>query len=65
MAEPDLMVRATDESRPASPALQALIDLSDVELAQEQELVMDMIRNSPERQSWKHVRAESAEVNTL
>ncbi len=49
MAEPDHVVRATDESRPASPALQALIDLSDVELAQEQQqdpnlrLVKDMI----------------------
>ena len=66
MAEPEHMVRATDESRPASPALQALIDLSDVELAQEQEqdpnlrLIMDMIRDSPE-----HVRAESAEVKAL
>ena len=55
MAEPDHVVRATDEPRPASPALQALIDLSDVELAREQEqdpnlrLIMDMIRNSPER----------------
>ncbi len=51
MAEPDHMVRAMDESRPASSALQALIDLSDVELAQDQEqdpnlrLIMDMIRD--------------------
>ncbi len=69
--QPDHVVRATDEPRPASPALQALIDLSDVELAQEQEqdpnlrLIMDMIRNSPERPSWEHVRAESAEVKAL
>ncbi len=58
MAEPDHMVRATDESRPASPALQALINLSDVELAQEQDpnlrLIMNMIRDSPERPSWEH-----------
>ncbi len=71
MAEPDYMVRATDESRPASPALQALIDLSDVELAQEQEqnpnlrLVKYMIRDSPEWPSWEHVRAESADVKAL
>ena len=68
MAEPDHMVRATDESQPASPPLQALVDLSDVELARKQEqdpnlrLIMDMIR---ERPSWEHVRAESAEVKTL
>ncbi len=71
MAEPDHVVRVTDESRPASPALQGLIDLSDVELAQEQEqdpklrLIKDIIRNSPERPSWEHVRAESAEVKAL
>ncbi len=33
MAEPDQMVQAMDESRSASPTLQALIDWSDVELA--------------------------------
>ncbi len=71
MDEPDHIVRATNESRPASPALQALIDLTDVELAQEQEqdpnlmLIMDMILNSPERPSWEHARAESAEVKAL
>ena len=71
MVEPDHMVRATDESSPGSPALQALIDLSNVELAQEQEqdpnlrLIMDMIRDSPERPSWEHVRAKSAEVKAL
>ncbi len=49
MVEPDHVDRAAYESRPASPTLQALIDLSDVELAQEQEqdpnlrLVKDMI----------------------
>ena len=42
------------------------MDLSAVELAEEQEqdpnlrLIMDMTRNSPERPSWEHVRAESA-----
>ncbi len=71
MAETDHVVRATDESRPASPTLQALIDSSEVELAQEQEqdpflrLVKDMIRNSPERPWWEHVRAKSAEVKAL
>ncbi len=71
MAEPDHMVRATGKSRPASPALQALIDLSNVELAREQEqdpnlrLIMDMIRDSLERPSWEHVHAESAEVKAL
>ncbi len=71
MAEPDHMVRATDEPRPASPALESLIDLSDVKLSQEPEqdhnlrLIMDMIQNSPERPSWEHVRVESAEVKAL
>ncbi len=67
----ECFVRATDESKQASPALQALMDLSAVEFAKEQEqdpnlrLMMDMIRNSPERLSWEHVRAESAEVKAL
>ncbi len=71
MAQPDHVVRATDEPRPASPALQARIDLSDVKLSQEPEqdhnlrLIMDMIQNSPERPSWEHVRVESAEVKAL
>ncbi len=70
-AEPGHVVRAKDESRPASPTLQALIDLSDVELAQEQEqdpnlrLIKDMIRDSPERPSWEHVCAESAKPKAL
>ncbi len=67
----EYFVRGTDESKQASPVLQALMDLSVVEFAEEQEqdpnlrLVVDMIRNSPERPSWEHVRAESAEVKAL
>ncbi len=67
----ECFVWATEESKQASPALQALMDLSVVELAEEQEqfpnlrLMMDMIRNSPERPSWEHVCAESAEVKAL
>ncbi len=59
------------EAKKASPALQALIDLSNVEIAPEQEqdpnlrVVMDMLRASPERPVWEHVRAESAEIKTL
>ncbi len=51
--------------------MQALIDLFDVELALKQErdpnlrLIKDMIRNSPERRSWEHAHAESAEVKAL
>ncbi len=42
-----------------------------MEIAPEQEqhpnlrVVMDMLRASPERPSWEHVRAESAEIKTL
>ncbi len=68
---PDYLVRATDESKQASSALQALINLCDVELANEHEqdpnlrLPKDMIRNSPERPSWEHVCAECAQVKAL
>ncbi len=67
----ECFVRATDEPKQANPALQALMDLSVVELADEQEhdpnlrLMMDMIRNSPERPSWENVHAKSAEVKAL
>ncbi len=67
----ECLVRATDESKQASPAFQALIDLSAVEHAEEQEqgpnlrLMMNMIQNSPEKPSWEHVRAECAEVKAL
>ncbi len=63
--------RAMGEAKKASPALQALIDLSNVEIAPEQEqdpnlwVVMDMLRASPEWPAWEHVRAESAEIKTL
>ncbi len=55
----------------ASPALQAFIDLSNVEITHEQEQdpnlrpVMDMLRASLERPTWEHVQAESAEIQTL
>ncbi len=50
----ECLVQATDESKQASPALQALMDLFDVECAKGQEqdsnlrLIKDMVRNSPE-----------------
>ncbi len=59
------------EAKKAKPALQALIHLSNVEIAPEQEqdpnlrVVMDMLLASPERPAWEHVRAESAEIKTL
>ncbi len=71
LVQSNYRIQATEETRQVSPALQALIDLSDVEIAQEQEqdpylrLIMDMIQNSPERPSWEHVRAESAEIKAL
>ena len=51
--KPCYRVRATGEAKKASPALQALIDLSNVEITPEQEqdpnlwVVMDMLRASP------------------
>ncbi len=64
----ECLVQATDESKQASPALQALMDLPD-EKEQEQDpnlrLLIDMIRNSRERPSWEHVRAENAKVKAL
>ncbi len=69
--KPCYRARATGEAKKAGPALQALIDLSNMEiaLAQEQDLnlqvFMDMLRASSERPAWEHVRAESAEIKTL
>ncbi len=69
--KPCYRVRAMGEAKKSSPALQAHIDLSNVEIDPEQEqdpnlqVVMDMLRASPERQAWEHVRAESAEIKTL
>ena len=69
--KPCYRVRATGEAKNASPALQALIDLSNVEIAPEQEqdpnlrVVMNMLPASPERPVWDHVRAECAEIKTL
>ncbi len=59
------------EAKKASPALQALIDLSNVEIvpAQEQDpnlwVVKDMLCASPEQPACEHVRVESAEIKTL
>ncbi len=59
------------EAKKASPALQAFIDLSNVEIAPDQEqdpnlwVVMDVLCASPERPAWEHVRAESSEIKTL
>ncbi len=69
MAKPDHVVRATHESKPCLASPYRFVRY--VELAQEQEqdlnlrLEKDMIRNSQERPSWEHVRAESAEVKAL
>ncbi len=52
--KPCYRVREMGEAKKASPALQACIDLSDVEIAPAQEqdpnirVVMDMLRASPE-----------------
>ena len=70
-AKPCYSVRATGEAKKANPALQTLIDLSNVEIGPEREqdpnlwVVMHMLRASPERPAWEHVRAESAEIKTL
>ncbi len=59
------------EAKEANPALQALIDLSNVDIspAQEQNLNlqadMDMLKASLGRPTWEHVRGESAEIKTL
>ncbi len=69
--KPCYRVRAMGETKKSSPVLQALIDLSNMEIAPEQEqdpnlrVVMDMLHASPERPGWEHVRAESAEIKTL
>ncbi len=59
--KPCYRVWATCEAKKASPAPQALTDLSNVEIAPEQEqdpnlrVVMDMLRASPEWPEWEHV----------
>ncbi len=64
-------VRTTDEAKKASPALQALIDHSNVEIAPAQEqdpnlrVMMDMLHASLERPVQEHVRAESGEIKTF
>ena len=69
--KPCYRVRATGDAKKVSPVLQALIDLSNVEIAPEQEqdpnlqVVMDMLHAIPERPAWEHVRPESAEIKTL
>ncbi len=64
-------MRATGKAKKASPVLEALTDLSTVEIAPAQEqdpnlrLVMDMLHASPERPAWEQVRDESEEIKTL
>ena len=64
-------VRATDGSTKAGPALQALIDLSNVDIANEQDadpnlgLIKEIPLTSPEHPTWDSVRAEGAEIKTL
>ncbi len=59
------------EAKKASPVLQALIALSNVEIAlvQEQDpnlwVVMDLLQANPQRLAWKHVRGKSAKIKTL
>ncbi len=68
-AKPCYRVQTMGEAKMASPALQALIDLSIVEIAPEQEQDPTggdgVLRASPERPAWEHVRAKSAEIKTL
>ena len=59
------------EAKKVSLSLQALIDLSNMDITPEQEqdpnlpVVMDMLCASPELPAWEHVRSESAEIKTL
>ncbi len=59
------------EAKKASPAFQALIDLSNVEIAPEQEqdpnlpVLMDMLRASPERPAREYVQPERAEIKII
>ncbi len=64
-------VRATDGSKKTGPALQALIDMSNVYIANEQDAdpnlgpIKEIPLKSPECPTWDSVRAESAEIKTL
>ncbi len=55
--KPCYRVRATGEAKKASPALQALTDLSNMEIApeQEQDPRLRVVRASPKRPAWEHV----------
>ncbi len=64
-------VRAMDRSKKAGPALQSLIDLSNVDIANEQDagpnigVIKEILLNSPERPTWDSVHTESAEIKNL
>ncbi len=64
-------VHATDGSKKAGPALQALIDLHNVDIANEQDtdpnlgLIKEIPLTSPERPTWDSVRTEGAEIKNL
>ncbi len=64
-------VHATDGSKKAGPAHQALIDLSNMGLANKQDtdpnlrLIKEMLLNSSEHPSWDSVHTESAEIKHL
>ncbi len=64
-------VHATDGSKKAGPTLQALIDLFNVDIANEQNagpnlgLIKEILITSPERPTWDSVRAEGADIKTL
>ncbi len=65
-------VRAVNEKpKKANPALQALIDLSNVELTEAQDaepnlkLIKDMLNDGPEWPPWEQLRTESMDVKNL
>ncbi len=60
-----------EKTKKANPALQALIDLSNVELTEAQDadpdlkLIKDMLNAFPEWPPWEQVRTESMDVKNL
>ncbi len=64
-------VHATDRSKKAGPDLHALIDLSNMDIANEQDadpslgLIKEILLNSPEHAAWECLHAESAEIKIL
>ncbi len=73
MEETDFCHRAhaIDGSKKAGPVLQALIELSNVDIANEQDadpnlgLIKEILLTSPERPTWDSVHTEGAEIKTL